>query len=59
MSTQKASKQFVENFMLVAEYYEFEAHGELEEAKQGARDDMEQAEICYASIAEHVRIMMA
>ena len=54
-----ANKQFVENFMLVADYYMFEAHGELEEAKQIARDDMENAEICYASLAEHVRIMTA
>lgn len=51
----KVTKQFQQDFMLVAKHYMLEELGELETAKQAARGDMENAEICYAAMAKEIR----
>lgn len=51
ISEVKATKQFQQDFMLVAKHYKLAELGELEIAKQAARGDMENAEICYAAMA--------
>jgi len=51
----KATKQFQHDFMLVANHYMLAELGELETAKQAARNDMAAAEVCYASLAAEIR----
>lgn len=46
-----ASKQFVANFEAVAERYKLRELGEYELAKQAARRDLENAEVCFAAMA--------
>lgn len=53
-----ASRQFVEDFKLVSEHYELERLGEIEAAKQAARDDMESAEICFREMAKRIGVEM-
>lgn len=45
-------KQFVDDFEKVAEHYQLKQLGEYDQAKQLARDDIEQAIICYSQIAK-------
>lgn len=54
LSKSKASKQFVDDFALVAKHYMLAEHGELELAKQMARDDMANAEISYRALANEI-----
>lgn len=49
-----ASKKFVENFIKVANHYMLAELGELETAKQAARNDMANAEVCYAALAAEI-----
>lgn len=51
----KATKKFKADFMLVAKHYMLAELGELETAKQAARNDMANAEICYAAMAKEIR----
>jgi len=55
ISNVKVSKQFQDDFMLVAAHYMLDELGELETAKQAARNDMAAAEVCYASLAAEIR----
>lgn len=57
MSTSKikANSTFVANFMLVSRYYMLEELGELELAKECARNNMAAAEECFAALAEEIR----
>lgn len=50
----KVSKKFSTDFLKVAKHYMLEELGELETAKQAARNDMENAEVCYASLAAEI-----
>lgn len=49
-----ADPKFVADFMLVANHYKLAELGELEEAKQAARDDMDAAVISYAAMAKEI-----
>jgi len=49
-----ADPKFVTNFMLVADHYLLEELGEIEEAKQSAREDMAAAVISYAAMAKEI-----
>jgi hypothetical protein len=49
-----AKREFVQNFNKVARFYRLEELGEIEEAKECARRDMEAAEVCYAAIAREI-----
>lgn len=49
-----ATKQFVDNFKLVSGHYMLSG-SEVEEAKQCARDNMADAEICYQALADEIR----
>lgn len=49
-----ATQKFVADFMLVANHYMLEELGELDEAKQAARNDMAAAEISYAAMAKEI-----
>jgi len=51
----KTSKKFVSDFDLVAAHYRLEELGELEAAKQAAREDMANAIPCYAALAREIR----
>ena len=50
-----AKPEFVANFMLVSEFYMLADLGELEEAKEAARNDMANAEVSYAAMADEIR----
>lgn len=50
-----AKPEFVADFIVVAKHYLLEELGELELAKQMARDDMANAEICYSALANEIR----
>lgn len=52
-----ATRQFVDDFEVVANYYGLHESGEYELAKQVARDDLENAVPCYARMAELVRAL--
>ena len=49
------SKQFASDFELVAGHYELKKHGEYETAKQVARNDLPNAEICFLELAKQIR----
>lgn len=51
----EAKNKFEEDFMLVAEYFELEKHGEFDQALDVAKRDIANAKICYASIAASLR----
>lgn len=51
MTTVKASRQFVADFEAVATRYKLRELGEYEAAKESARRDMENAEVCFAAMA--------
>lgn len=52
----RVPQQFVTDFELVAEHYQLREHGEYEQAKQAARDNLENAITCYAAIAASLRM---
>lgn len=47
--------QFVKDFEVVAEYYQFKQNGEYEEAKNTVKNDLNNAIVCYAELANYVR----
>lgn len=49
------TKQFADDFELVANYYGLKHIGEYLEAKDAARNDLENAIITYAHLASEVR----
>ena len=51
-ATVNASKQFVDDFEAVATRYNLRELGEYETAKAAARRDLENAEVCFAAIAD-------
>ena len=51
----KVTKQFAQDFILVAKHYMLEELGEIEEAKKAARNDMANAEISYRAMADEIR----
>ncbi len=53
-----ATRQFIDNFKLVTEFYQITGQ-ELEEAKTTARNDMKNAETCFTAIAEKIRAAIA
>jgi hypothetical protein len=53
--TVKASKQFVADFELVADFCELKALGEYDAARSAARADLPNATTTYAAIAEEIR----
>ena len=46
------SQQFVDNFETVAARYRLRELGEYEAAKAAARHDLENAEVCFAAMAD-------
>ena len=46
------SKQFVDDFEVVAARYNLRELGEYETAKEAARRDLENAETCFAALAK-------
>lgn len=55
----KVTKQFADDFELVATHYYLKKHGEYDIAKQIARDDLENAIQCYAEMARQIREVAA
>ena len=56
MSNSKyVSRQFVQDFELVAAHYNLKELGEYETAKDLARNDLENAVICYSELAKDIR----
>lgn len=55
-SSAKVPIQFVADFELVAEHYQLREHGEYEQAKQAARDNLDNAITCYGAIAASLRM---
>lgn len=53
--TVKVSKQFFDDFELVAAHYELKKHGEYDLAKDLARKDLDNAIVCYAAMAKQLR----
>lgn len=51
----RVSREFKQNFDLVARYYGLAEAGELEEAKEAVRRNPESAVICFAAMAQWVR----
>lgn len=51
----KVKRQFAADFETVAAYYKLHEFGEYEEAKEKARRDLDDAVICYTSIAKLLR----
>jgi hypothetical protein len=49
-----ATKQFIVDFMMVSSHYMLAELGELEAAKECARNDMANAEISYAAMAAEI-----
>lgn len=49
------NKQFVADFEAVATRYKLRELGEYEAAKEAARSDLENAIVCFASIAAEIR----
>jgi hypothetical protein len=49
------TKQFSDDFALVAAHYKLAELGELEEAKATARADLESAIVCFAAMAERLK----
>jgi hypothetical protein len=47
--------RFVADFELVAAHYNLKALGEYDQAKQAARNDMENAIVCFASLAAEIK----
>lgn len=47
-----ASRQFVADFEAVAARYNLRELGEYEAAKEAARRDLENAEVCFAAMAK-------
>lgn len=45
-------RQFVDDFELVATRYNLRELGEYEQAKEAARRDIENAEICFSAMAK-------
>ncbi len=54
LSKTKVSKTFAANFEVVAAHYRLKELGEIEEAKNAAREDIENAEVCYALLAKEI-----
>ena len=52
--TVSVKRGFKKDFDLVVEYYGFTAE-EIEEAKAAVRGDLEDAQVCYSTIAEEIR----
>ena len=50
-----ATREFADDFQLVAKNYKLSELGELETAKQCARDDMPNAIVSYAAMAKEIR----
>jgi len=48
-------RQFVEDFELVADHYGLKHISEYFPAKEAARNDLENAVICYAHLANEIR----
>lgn len=55
MSNFRVTKQFAEDFELVAEHYGLKKYGEYEEAKQAARNDLEAAQVSFAAMAREIK----
>lgn len=58
MQTSKSvtvSQQFVDDFELVAEHYGLKHISEYFQAKDAARNDLENAITCYAKLADEIR----
>lgn len=55
MSISKVTKQFANDFELVAEHYGLNELGEYEEAKQAARHDLEVAQVSFAAMAHEIK----
>lgn len=51
----RASRQFVEDFELVAEHYGLHESGEYMVAKEAARADLEAATVTFATLADEIR----
>lgn len=53
------SKQFVDDFELVADFYKLRECGEYDMAKKNAREDLENAIPCFAEQAENIRYWLS
>ena len=51
-----ATREFADDFQLVAKHFKLSELGEIETAKQCARDDMSNAIVSYAAMAKEIRI---
>lgn len=51
----RVGRKFAEDFELVAAHYKLRETGEYELAKQAARDDLENAVVCFADMAKQIR----
>lgn len=54
-STTRASRQFVEDFELVADHYGLHERGEYMDAKEAARADIAAATATFAVLADEIR----
>ena len=59
MSQVVVSKQFVDDFELVADFYKLRDCGEYEMAKKNARVDLENAIPCFAEQAANIRYWLS
>lgn len=51
----KATRQFSEDFELVAAHYRLKELGEYDEAKRAARNDLEAAQVSFAAMAQEIK----
>jgi len=54
-TSERAPKQFVDDFELVADHYKLKDSDEYKLAKSIAKADMKSAIPCYASLANEIR----
>lgn len=50
-----ATQKFISDFNYVTTHYKLSPE-EIEQAKEAARKDMKQAEMCFASVAQEIRL---
>jgi hypothetical protein len=53
--SKRASVQFIKDFDTVAGHFKLAELGELDQAKQCARNDMANAEISFSAMAQKIR----
>ena len=54
-NSNRVPRQFAADFALVATHYQLRELDEYETAKQAARNDLDNAIVCYAALAKEIQ----